>query len=389
MIRRAVLLITLATVPARAVASQELMHPAWLSHGTVPIDTGVTLLSVNTGAMRGDGVGGFPFSAALRFDRRSTERVTPLGRWSLLTSVARASDRRGESLIAGDLAAVSQRRLSHALDLRTTIGYRGQFRSVDAVRADLELRLRAAWRTSLSVGFEHLFGGVLEREPSIASSMPATPMSALAPGSPDDGPPSYTHGQPGGRIRWSAVRAAAGGRHRGLDWRVSYWHAVDRRMVGALRSSAARDGANIELARSITRRLSAVAGMGFGQWAAPDGRMQPSLGLRWRPDGDVNAPGLEADSSSLAGMFETGEMMRLRVRAEGARRVEVLGDVTGWQVKQLIRDRERGWWYLELVPKPGVQRISIRVDGGRWSAPPGMLVELGDYGGTAGVMKVP
>lgn len=388
MTRRAAFLAAVITamLPASALDAQEGMHPAWLSHGSLPIATRTTLLSASSGSLRGDDADDFPFSTALRFDSRTRERETPLGRWSLLTTVARSADRRGESLIAGDLAAVAEHRLSRSIALRTTVGYRGQFRGVDAARADFELRMRPVGRTSLSFGFEHLYGGMLDRQP-VAMARAVT-AEALAPGTPIDEARHY-YGQPGGRVKWSAVRAGLEGRHLGMDWRVSTWWAVDRRLVGDLGSDGASEGLNAELARAITGRLSAVAVLGAGHWGAPSGKLFPSLGLRWRPGADVVADRFGADSSSLAGVFETGTVMRLRVRADGARRVEVLGDVTGWRIKRLSRDAERGWWYVELVPKGGVQRVSIRVDGGQWTAPPGMLVELADYGGTAGVMKVP
>jgi hypothetical protein len=52
------------------------------------------------------------------------------------------------------------------------------------------------------------------------------------------------------------------------------------------------------------------------------------------------------------------------------------------------RDAGDGW-SAELLAPPGVHRISLRVDGGPWIAPPGLTAEDDGFGGSAAVFTVP
>lgn len=73
------------------------------------------------------------------------------------------------------------------------------------------------------------------------------------------------------------------------------------------------------------------------------------------------------------------------VRVPQARIVEISGDVTGWKpvvLAQVAPNR----WEVPLRIAPGTYRVSIRVDGSQWTAPPGTPSVDDDFGGSAGLL---
>lgn len=71
-----------------------------------------------------------------------------------------------------------------------------------------------------------------------------------------------------------------------------------------------------------------------------------------------------------------------RVRAE---RVEVQGDLTGWD-PVLLAAEGGGRWAIELAPRDGAGRLLWRVDGGEWTPPPGLSVAEDELGVRAGIL---
>jgi 1,4-alpha-glucan branching enzyme len=83
-----------------------------------------------------------------------------------------------------------------------------------------------------------------------------------------------------------------------------------------------------------------------------------------------------------------GGQRTLRVRAAPARVVEIAGDFTGWQPARL-EPAGGGWWVVTLRVPAGTHQVAVRVDGGRWLVPPGLLAILDEFGGAAGVLIIP
>jgi hypothetical protein len=76
--------------------------------------------------------------------------------------------------------------------------------------------------------------------------------------------------------------------------------------------------------------------------------------------------------------------VELRVRAPGAKRVEVQGDPTGWSAVPL-REASDGWWVGRLPVSRSTFELVLRVDGGPWLVPPGAEPVTDEFGGRSGL----
>jgi len=100
------------------------------------------------------------------------------------------------------------------------------------------------------------------------------------------------------------------------------------------------------------------------------------------PLGNGAAPvsGFEAVRDSLGSVT-------LRVNAPRALLVEISGDFTSWEPVRLER-ASNGWWALTLPIGTGKYQMNLRLDGGAWLVPPGLLSMLDEFGGTVGLLVV-
>ena len=64
-----------------------------------------------------------------------------------------------------------------------------------------------------------------------------------------------------------------------------------------------------------------------------------------------------------------------------------MGDFTDWTPVSLVR-RGRDQWELLVPIAPGVHQVNIRIDGGKWFAPPGIPTTKDDFNGQVGVLVV-
>jgi hypothetical protein len=95
------------------------------------------------------------------------------------------------------------------------------------------------------------------------------------------------------------------------------------------------------------------------------------------------APGAASLIATRAGAGPTVVL----VHAPGARRVELMGDLTGWEPKEL--DRKGGRWELRLTTQPGSHHVLVRIDGGTWIVPANLPRIDDEMGGTVGLLVVP
>ena len=77
----------------------------------------------------------------------------------------------------------------------------------------------------------------------------------------------------------------------------------------------------------------------------------------------------------------------LRVEAPEAATVEVATSANEWKPQRLTRDK--GSFTTRLMLPTGMHRVAIRVNGGEWRAPRGLVRAADDFGGAAGLVVIP
>ncbi|HET8649135.1 MAG TPA: glycogen-binding domain-containing protein, partial [Gemmatimonadales bacterium] len=150
----------------------------------------------------------------------------------------------------------------------------------------------------------------------------------------------------------------------------------------------------------IERRLALTGGI--GQYPADFAEGNPqgkylTLGIRLasgrppRPTSEREGAELlrQALARPLVPRFEISrgaDGVTLTIGAPDAHRVELMGDFTDWQAVALSRDGDR--WSVTLPISPGIHRLNLRVDGGKWGVPPGLPVLKDDFGGVVALVSV-
>jgi len=81
------------------------------------------------------------------------------------------------------------------------------------------------------------------------------------------------------------------------------------------------------------------------------------------------------------------DSVKLKVNAPGAALVEVSGDFTNWTPLRL-EHVEENWWSTTLPLKRGNYQMNVRVNGGQWIVPPGLLSMVDEFGGTVGLLVI-
>ena len=82
-----------------------------------------------------------------------------------------------------------------------------------------------------------------------------------------------------------------------------------------------------------------------------------------------------------------GGARAVRVRAPRALKVEVSADFTDWTPVPMRRIKG-GEWEAVLPIAPGTYRVSLRVDGSSWAAPPGLVPMTDEFNGEVGLVVI-
>lgn len=170
--------------------------------------------------------------------------------------------------------------------------------------------------------------------------------------------------------------------------------------------SSARTWASASAVYWLTSRAALVAGGGIYPidltQGFPGGRFV-SLSFRWsgsrQPTPMVrqsSPPDVVPDSATTVAPtvaeFHTqriaADSVRLRVNAPRASLVEVTGDFTNWVPLQLTRAQDEGWWFTTLPLRRGKYQMNIRLNGGQWIVPPGLLSMVDEFGGSVGLLVI-
>ena len=91
-----------------------------------------------------------------------------------------------------------------------------------------------------------------------------------------------------------------------------------------------------------------------------------------------------AEFTALRG---AGDAVAVRVKAPGASVVEINGDFTNWTPVQLVPAGD-GSWRSTLPLKRGKYQMNLRINGGAWIVPPGLLSIVDEFGGTVGLLVI-
>jgi hypothetical protein len=176
-------------------------------------------------------------------------------------------------------------------------------------------------------------------------------------------------------------------------WRP--WFTVSAR--AGMRLIAARESrvpwGDVEATVPLSDRFAAVVVGGWQPVASAtsdrSGRFL-ALGMRLLPRPLHHRP-LPLGVSAREGSLSISEAMQgvrvVRLRASLARVVELSGDFTGWRPIALDA-AEGGEWTTSLPLAPGTYKVAVRIDGGRWVAPPGTPRVTDDFGGESGIIVV-
>jgi hypothetical protein len=99
------------------------------------------------------------------------------------------------------------------------------------------------------------------------------------------------------------------------------------------------------------------------------------------------APNTTSGVTGFVATHGVGDAVTLRVYAPDARSVEINGDFTNWVPAQLAATGG-GWWAGTIPIKNGKYQMNIRVNGGQWIVPPGLLSMVDEFGGTVGLLVI-
>jgi hypothetical protein len=167
---------------------------------------------------------------------------------------------------------------------------------------------------------------------------------------------------------------------------------------------SARSWASVTAVAWMTPRVGLVASGGTypidPTQGFPGGRFV-SLALRLATNGVRSQPLVPATDddvrSARAAVGITGFSARregpgtvtLSAAARGAQSVEITGDFTNWVPVRLTPGAGSDeLWSVTLPINSGKYEMNIRINGGPWTVPPGLLSMLDEFGGSIGLLVV-
>ena len=104
-------------------------------------------------------------------------------------------------------------------------------------------------------------------------------------------------------------------------------------------------------------------------------------------DASDNSPAVTEASVRSFEVRSTAKGRELRVYAPAASSIEINADFTNWQPVSLTRGDD-GWWTVTRSIAAGTYQINLRIDGGQWAVPPGLLTTKDEFGGVVGILTI-
>ena len=157
---------------------------------------------------------------------------------------------------------------------------------------------------------------------------------------------------------------------------------------------------NVSVSRWLTSKLAVVASGGSypidPTQGYPGGRFI-SLGLRIASAARrVSSPSIDvsvsqsdsSDSSAVRFLTDSNAgVVTFRIFAPSARSVELTGDFTNWD-PLAAAPVGGGWWAVARPLIIGKYQMNLRIDGGKWLVPPGLLAIVDEFGGNVGLLVI-
>jgi hypothetical protein len=166
----------------------------------------------------------------------------------------------------------------------------------------------------------------------------------------------------------------------------------------------ARSWASVTAVAWMTPRVGLVASGGTypidPTQGFPGGRFV-SLALRLATNGvrsQPPVPGTDDDArperaaeavTGFSARHEGSGTVTISAEVRGAQSVEITGDFTNWVPLRLTPDSGGAeTWSVTLPINNGKYEMNIRINGGPWIVPPGLLSMLDEFGGSVGLLVV-
>ena len=162
----------------------------------------------------------------------------------------------------------------------------------------------------------------------------------------------------------------------------------------------ARVWGNVSVSRWLTSNFAVVASGGTypidPTQGYPGGRFV-SLGLRIAsaarrvssPSIDVSASPSDSNVASVVKFLteRNAGVVTFRIFAPSAQNVELTGDFTNWEPLAAAPVGD-GWWTVARPLIIGKYQMNLRIDGGKWVVPPGLLAIVDEFGGNVGLLVI-
>jgi 1,4-alpha-glucan branching enzyme len=99
----------------------------------------------------------------------------------------------------------------------------------------------------------------------------------------------------------------------------------------------------------------------------------------------------QSDSNGVSGVKFLADrnegVVTFRIFAPSAQSVELTGDFTNWEPLAAVPAGE-GWWTVARPLIIGKYQMNLRIDGGKWVVPPGLLGIVDEFGGNVGLLVI-
>ena len=129
------------------------------------------------------------------------------------------------------------------------------------------------------------------------------------------------------------------------------------------------------------RFLSASVRFAASPWRSSQAASDP--GVTVQPPAGSPVSGVESFQIDR----QTPDTVVVRVSAPSAQLVEIAGDFSGWSPVKLQAAGE-GVWTGSFSLKAGQYQTNLRLDGGDWVVPPGLLSLKDEFGGSVGLLII-